>query len=82
MHTFPGESPQNEKEFFKDFVLLISTATPDGGAAHGGERLPRQPHAGGDGGAAGDAGEEDGAERRAQRQLDRPHRQPAEGGHS
>lgn len=58
------------------------TATPDRGAAHGGERLPRQPHTGGDGGAARDAGEEDGAERRVQRQLDCPHRQPAEGGHT
>lgn len=52
---------------------LISTATPDGGAAHSGERLPRQPHTRGDGGAAGDAREEDGAEWRVQRQLDRPH---------
>ena len=65
--------------FLEAFMFLISTATPDGGAAHGGERLPRQPHAGGDGGAAGDAGEEDGAERGVQRQLDRPHGQPAEG---
>lgn len=62
--------------------LLISAATPDRRAAHGGERLPRQPHAGGDGGAARDAGEKDGAERGVQRQLDRPNRQPAEGGHA
>lgn len=58
---------------FHFFPLLIPTATPDGGAAHSGKRLPRQPHTGGDGGAAGDAGEEGGAERRVQRQLDRPH---------
>ena len=50
----------------------VSAATPDGGAADGGERLPRQPHPGGDGGAAGDAGEEDRAPRGVQRRLDRP----------
>ena len=57
---------------------VIFPATLDRGAADGGERLPRQPHARSDGGPAGDAGEEDGPERRVQRQLDRSHRQPSE----
>ncbi|XP_062383976.1 podocalyxin isoform X2 [Sardina pilchardus] len=53
-------------------IYTYRHATPDGGAADGGERLPRQPHAGGDGGTARDShGEE--AQRRVQRQLDRPH---------
>lgn len=59
--------------------VLIPLATFDGRATHGGERLPRQPHTRSDGGAAGNAGEEDGAERGVQRQLDRPHGQPDEG---
>jgi len=79
----PGPSIKSECSFSETSSLyLIPAAAPDGGAAHGGERLPRQPDAGCDGGAAGDAGEEGGTERRVQRQLDRPHRQPAEGGHS
>lgn len=61
------------------FCVLILSATFDGGTAHGGKRLPWQPHTRSDGGAAWDAGEEDGAKWGVQRQLDRPHRQPDEG---
>lgn len=64
------------------FLLSPPPATPDRGAAHGGERLPRQSHAGCDGGAVGDAGEEAGAQRGVQRQLDRPHGEHDEGGHT
>lgn len=60
--------------------VSISTATPNRRAAHCGKRLPRQPHAGSDGSAAGDAGEEDGAERRVQRQLDGTFGPPVERG--
>lgn len=64
------------------FSVLVPSATLDRGAADGGKRLPRQPHVRSDGGAARDAGEEDGSERGIQRQLDRPHGQPDEGGHA
>lgn len=37
---------------------VFSTATAHGGDADGGKWLPRQPHAGHNGGSTGDAGEE------------------------
>jgi len=64
---------------FGDVILFIPTAASDRGTTHGGEWLPRQPHSGGDGGAARDAGKKGCAERRVQRRLDCSHRQPDEG---